>query len=70
MVIDGVLDVESYDAAGNVTTARLGPRDLALVPAGVKHRLANRDAATVRFGAIAGAKDAAPVGWERALSAR
>jgi mannose-6-phosphate isomerase-like protein (cupin superfamily) len=70
MVIDGVLDVDSYDAAGNVTTARLGPRDLAFVPPGVKHRLANRDAATVRFGAIAGAKDAGPVGWERALSAR
>jgi mannose-6-phosphate isomerase-like protein (cupin superfamily) len=70
MVIDGVLDVETFDAAGNVETQRLGARDLALVRAGVKHRLANRDAATVRFGSIAGSKDAGPIGWQPALSAR
>lgn len=70
MVIDGVLDVDSFDAQGNAVTRRLGARDLAFVPAGVKHRLANRDAATVRFGAIAGSKDAVPVGWQSALSVR
>jgi len=70
MVIDGALDVETFDAAGNVTTQRLGARDLAWVPAGVKHRLVNRDAATVRFGTIAGSKDAAPIAWEAALVAR
>jgi mannose-6-phosphate isomerase-like protein (cupin superfamily) len=70
MVIDGVLDVDSFDAAGAVATQRLGPRDLAFLPAGLKHRIANRDAATVRFGAIAGSKDAAPIGWQPALSVR
>jgi oxalate decarboxylase/phosphoglucose isomerase-like protein (cupin superfamily) len=70
MVIDGVLDLETFDAAGAVTTLRLGARDLGLVTAGVKHRVANRDAATVRFGAIVGSKDAAPIAWERALIAR
>jgi mannose-6-phosphate isomerase-like protein (cupin superfamily) len=69
MVLSGVLDVETYDPAGNVTTQRLGARDLAFVPAGVKHRIANRDAATARFGAITGAKDAGPLNWERTLSA-
>jgi mannose-6-phosphate isomerase-like protein (cupin superfamily) len=69
MVLDGALDVETYDAAGNATVERLGARDLAWVPAGVKHRLVNRDAATARFGAIAGSKDAVPIPWERALSA-
>jgi len=69
MVLDGVLDVETYDAAGTATVERLGARDLAWVPAGVKHRLVNRDAATVRFGAIAGSKDGVPIAWERALSA-
>jgi hypothetical protein len=29
----------------------------------------NSDAATVRFGAIAGSKDGVPIAWERALSA-
>ena len=69
MVLGGVLDVDTFDAAGNVTTQRLGARDLAFVPAGVKHRIANRDASTVRFGAITGSKDAAPLNWERTLSA-
>jgi mannose-6-phosphate isomerase-like protein (cupin superfamily) len=68
MVLGGVLDVETFDAAGNVTTQRLGARDLAFVPAGVKHRIANRDAATARFGAITGSKDARPLNWERALA--
>ena len=70
MVIDGVLDLETFDAGGNVTTQRLGGRDLALVPAGVQHRIVNRDAATARFGDIVGSKDAVPVAWERALVAR
>lgn len=70
MVLDGVLDVETFDAAGNASTQRLGARDLAWVPAGVKHRLANRDAATVRFGAIAGSKDAVPIAWQETLIAR
>jgi mannose-6-phosphate isomerase-like protein (cupin superfamily) len=68
MVLGGVLDIETYDAAGNVTTQRAGIRDLAFVPAGVKHRLVNRDASTARFGAITGSKDAGPLNWERALS--
>ncbi len=64
MVIDGVLDVETVDASGIVTaTQRLGARDLALVPPGVRHRFANRDAALVRFAAIAGATDVGPFGW-------
>jgi mannose-6-phosphate isomerase-like protein (cupin superfamily) len=63
MVIDGVLDVESVDDAGVATTTRVGPRDLALVPAGVRRRIVNRDAATVRFAAIVGAVDARPFGW-------
>jgi mannose-6-phosphate isomerase-like protein (cupin superfamily) len=66
MVIDGVLDVETVDAAGATATQRIGPRDLALVPAGVRRRIVNRDAATARFAAIAGATDAGPFGWERA----
>jgi mannose-6-phosphate isomerase-like protein (cupin superfamily) len=70
MVIDGVLDVDATDAAGDVTTQRLGARDLAFVPPGVRHRLANRDAAPVRFAAVTGSKDAVPFGWQRALSAR
>ena len=68
MVLDGALDVETLDAAGNAATQRLGVRDLAWVPAGVRHRLVNRDAATARFGTIVGSKDAAPIAWERALS--
>ena len=48
MVLDGVLDVEMV--AGDArATQRLGPRDLAVVPAGVERRLVNSDAATVRF---------------------
>jgi mannose-6-phosphate isomerase-like protein (cupin superfamily) len=68
MVIAGVLDVETYDAAGIATTQRCGPRDLAFVPAGVQHRIVNRDAATARFGAIAGSKDARAIPWQRALA--
>jgi ABC-type phosphate/phosphonate transport system permease subunit len=56
--------VETIDAAGASTTQRLGPRDLALVPAGVRHRLVNRDAATARFATIVGAIGAGPFGWE------
>jgi len=70
MVVDGVLDLETLDADGNIITQRLGARDLALVPAGEPHRIANRDAATVRFGAIVGSKDAAPVAWKQTLVAR
>jgi mannose-6-phosphate isomerase-like protein (cupin superfamily) len=66
MVLDGVLDVDSFDHAGNVTTQRLGARDLALVPAGSRHRLADRDAAGVRFATMTGAVDASPVGWRSA----
>jgi mannose-6-phosphate isomerase-like protein (cupin superfamily) len=68
MVLDGVLDVETFDSTGAGTTQRLGARDLAWVPAGVKHRLINRDAGTARFGAIVGSKDAGPILWERTLS--
>ncbi len=70
MMLDGVLDVETFDAAGSTTVQRIGPRDLALIPAGTKHRLVNRDAATARFGAIAGSKDAAPIAWREAVAAR
>ena len=70
MVLDGVLDVETFDSTGAGTTQRLGARDLAWVPAGVKHRLINRDAATARFGAIVGSKDAVPIAWQHALAAR
>jgi hypothetical protein len=70
MVIDGALDVETFDADGTSTLQRLGARDLALVGAGVRRRLRNSDAATVRFGSIVGSKDAGPVGWQPALSAR
>ncbi len=66
MVIDGALDVESIDASGVAVTQRIGARDLALVPAGVAHRIVNRDAGTARFAVIAGAVDAAPFGWDRA----
>jgi mannose-6-phosphate isomerase-like protein (cupin superfamily) len=70
MVLDGVLDVETIDVAGNATVQRIGPRDLAMIPAGIKHRLVNRDAATARFGAIAGSKDAVPIAWREAVAAR
>jgi len=70
MVLNGVLDVETFDAAGNATAQRLGPRDLVWIGAGVKHRLVNRDAATARFGAIVGSKDAVPIAWQDALVAR
>jgi mannose-6-phosphate isomerase-like protein (cupin superfamily) len=64
MVIDGVLDVELLDASGAVTaTQRLGARDVALVPPGAARRVANRDAATVRFASIVGATDGVPFGW-------
>jgi oxalate decarboxylase/phosphoglucose isomerase-like protein (cupin superfamily) len=66
MVLDGVLDVETIARDGTVSTERIGPRDLALVPAGVAHRIVNRDAATVRFAAIAGAPDARAFGWDAA----
>jgi mannose-6-phosphate isomerase-like protein (cupin superfamily) len=68
MVLDGVLDVE-FDDAGERARKRLGPRDLVLVPAGVRRRLLNEDAGTVRFGSIVGARDVSPFGWtETALS--
>ena len=69
MVIDGVLDLETFAGDGRSSVQRLGARDLALVPAGMQHRLLNRDASTVRFGSIVGSKDGAPIAWERALSA-
>ena len=34
MVLDGVLDVETINAAGHASAQRLGPRDLAWIPAG------------------------------------
>ena len=68
MSIDGVLDIEFIGDDGSFATKRLGKRDLALVPAGVKHRLRNADAAVARFGAIVGSKDAGPFGWQPALS--
>ena len=70
MVLDGALDVESIDAAGVALTRRLGPRDLAFVPAGVRRRIANSDASTVRFATITGAVDARAVAWDvaRAVS--
>jgi quercetin dioxygenase-like cupin family protein len=71
MVLDGVLDVEFEDDAGERARKRLGPRDLVLVPAGVRHRILNDDAGTVRFGEIIGARDVSPFGWtETALSGR
>jgi mannose-6-phosphate isomerase-like protein (cupin superfamily) len=68
MVLDGVLDVERFDSAGVASTLRLGARDLALVPAGVRHRIANRDAGTVRFATIVGSLDARPIAWDDALA--
>jgi mannose-6-phosphate isomerase-like protein (cupin superfamily) len=68
MVLDGVLDIEQIDALGAITTTRLGPRDLAFVPAGVQRRLVNRDASSVRFAAMVGAVDAQPFGWIDALA--
>lgn len=62
MVIEGVLDLELSDASGTATQ-RLGPRDLALVPAGTKRRLGNSDAGTVRFASIVGDPQASPLGW-------
>jgi mannose-6-phosphate isomerase-like protein (cupin superfamily) len=70
MVLDGVLDVETIDAAGNANAQRLGARDLAWIPAGATRRLRNSDAATVRFGSIVGSKDAVPIAWQHALAAR
>jgi oxalate decarboxylase/phosphoglucose isomerase-like protein (cupin superfamily) len=69
MVIDGVLDLETFAGDGTSTIVRLGARDLGFVPAGVQHRLVNNDAATVRFGCIVGSKDGVPIAWERALTA-
>jgi mannose-6-phosphate isomerase-like protein (cupin superfamily) len=66
MVIDGALDIDTIGHDGTVTTERIGPRDLALVPAGVAHRIANRDAASVRFATITGAADARAIGWDLA----
>lgn len=68
MVIDGVLDVDTYDANGTVTTQRLAARDLAWIPPGVRHRIANRDVSTVRFGDIVGSPSAGPVAWEQTLA--
>jgi oxalate decarboxylase/phosphoglucose isomerase-like protein (cupin superfamily) len=68
MVLDGVLDVERFDSAGVASTQRLGARDLALVPAGVRHRIVNRDAGTVRFATIVGSLDARPIAWDDALA--
>lgn len=70
MVLDGVLDVETFDAAGGSNVQRLGPRDLIWIGGGVRRRLHNRDAATARFGAIAGSKDAVPIAWRNTLAAR
>lgn len=62
MVIDGILDLE-LDEGSRTTPLRLGPRDLALVPAGAMRRLANTDAAPVRFAAIVGDAAAAALAW-------
>ncbi len=69
MVLDGVLDVETLDATGAVTTQRLGARDVALVAPGARRRFANRDAGAVRFAVITGSVDAQPVGWETKTAA-
>jgi mannose-6-phosphate isomerase-like protein (cupin superfamily) len=67
MVIDGVLDLELIDGTRSAWQ-RLGPRDLALVPAGLSRRLSNSDAATVRFASIVGDAAAPPVAWRGALA--
>jgi mannose-6-phosphate isomerase-like protein (cupin superfamily) len=68
MILDGVLDVE-LDADGEHARTRLGPRDLVLVQPGIRRRLLNEDAGTVRFASIIGARDVSPFGWvETALS--
>ena len=64
LVVDGVLDVETAAESGAATTQRLGARDLALVPAGVRHRIANRDAATVRFASVVGSTVTPAFGWQ------
>ena len=70
MVLDGVLDVEFIDGAESAVQ-RFGPRDLALVPPGVEHRLRNSDAGTARFAAIVGDAAARPFGWQSvAVAAR
>jgi mannose-6-phosphate isomerase-like protein (cupin superfamily) len=68
MVIDGVLDVEFIDGTQSAVQ-RLGPRDLALVPAGIERRLRNSDAATTRFASIVGEPVASPTGWRSGLAA-
>ncbi|HXP94689.1 MAG TPA: cupin domain-containing protein [Candidatus Binatia bacterium] len=68
MVLEGVLDLELRDGS-RTAMERLGPRDLALVPAGVMRAVANSDAATVRFASVVGDPGAAPLGWRTALAA-
>ncbi len=67
IVIDGILDVELVDGSQSARQ-RLGPRDLALIPAGFSRCLRNSDAATVRFASIVGDPAAAPLGWRSALA--
>jgi len=62
LVIDGVLDVELVAGEASATQ-RLGPRDLAVVPAGIERRLVNSDASTVHFATIVGDPAAGPIGW-------
>lgn len=68
MVIEGVLDVELIDGDASATE-RLGPRDLAVVPAGVERRLVNRDPSRVRFASIVGDPNAGPIAWREASGA-
>jgi mannose-6-phosphate isomerase-like protein (cupin superfamily) len=70
MVLDGVLDVELLDGA-ETAIQRFGPRDLVVVPPGVRRRLHNTDATTVRFATIVGDAAAQPFGWrDIAVAAR
>jgi mannose-6-phosphate isomerase-like protein (cupin superfamily) len=68
MVVDGVLDVELLADDGTPAVQRLAARDLVLVPAGVRHRVRNSDAAAVRFASIVGSAAARPFGWSSAFA--
>ncbi|HLH25325.1 MAG TPA: cupin domain-containing protein [Chloroflexota bacterium] len=54
MVFEGVLDVAWTDGGDEAAEARLGPRDLVLVPAGQRHALRNSDLGPALAAAILG----------------
>ena len=56
------------DAFAEGVAQRLAARDLAWIPPGVRHRIANRDVSTVRFGDIVGSPSAGPIAWEQTLA--